>query len=74
MVDLAIVLALVVVNALSHSAYVRWRSDRGGRRAVKRVATPRGFVYPTHPSPGFAPSVEAMPEHAIAVRTAGIDW
>jgi hypothetical protein len=69
MLDLAIVLALVVLNALAHSAYVRWRNAPKPRRA-KRPVQRRGLCYPTHPSPGFAD----MPEHAIAVRPVGVDW
>jgi hypothetical protein len=74
MVDLAIVLALVVSNALAHAAYVRWRRKSPARRTVKRRSAPRAFTYPTHPSPGFAAGLTEMPEHAIAVRPAGIDW
>jgi len=67
MLDLAIVLALVVLNALAQAAFVRWRNapkTRRARQSVRRVA------YPTHPSPGFA----EVPEHAVAVRPVGIDW
>jgi hypothetical protein len=70
MLDLAIVLVLIVLNALAHSAYIRWRRQRRRPHVVRRAARLRGFTYPTHPSPGFA----CPPEHAIAVRPAGIDW
>jgi hypothetical protein len=69
MLDLTIVLALVVLNALAHSAYVRWRKTPKGRPArggMKR----HGALYPTHPSPGLAD----LPEHAVAVRPIDIDW
>lgn len=68
MLDLALVLGLVVLNALVHAAYVRWRKAPKPRRA-KRMQR-RTFSYPTHPSPGFA----EVPEHAVAVRPVGIDW
>jgi hypothetical protein len=69
MLDLAIVVALVVLNAVAHSAYIRWRNTpkgRGARGGTKR----RGAVYPTHPSPGLAD----LSEQAVAVRPIGIDW
>ena len=69
MLDLAIVLGLVVLNALAHSAYVRWRNAPKTRH-VEPAAARRNLVYPTHPSPGFA----EVPEHAVAVRPVGIDW
>jgi len=69
MLDLAIVLALVVLNALAHAAYIRSRNTSKPRRA-KRAVQRRGLAYPTHPSPGFAD----MPEHAVAVRPVGVDW
>jgi hypothetical protein len=76
MVDLAIILTLVVSNAMAHSAYVRWRRKRGKRDVLKRVAAPRSLAYPTHPSPGFAvgftPGFTSAPEHAV--RPVGIDW
>ena len=68
MLDLAIVLALVVLNALVQSAYVRWRRTPKQRRA--RVAQRRAISYPSHPSPGWAD----LPEHAVAIRPVGIDW
>jgi hypothetical protein len=68
MLDLAIVLALIVLNAFAHSAYVRWRRAPKSRRA-KQPAARRGLAYPTHPSPGLI----ATPEHA-AIRPVGIDW
>ena len=69
MLDLAIVLGLIVLNALVHSAYVRWRNAPKTRRVPGRVGR-RNLAYPIHPSPGFTD----MPEHAIAVRPAGMDW
>jgi hypothetical protein len=67
MLDLAIVLVLVVLNALAHSAYVRWHRARKPRPI--RPTAQRGLSYPTHPSPGFV----APPEH-VAIRPVGIDW
>ena len=68
MLDLAIVLGLVVLNALAHSAYIRWRKAPKTRRS-SRAMQQSALVYPTHPSPGFV----APPEHA-AIRPVGIDW
>jgi hypothetical protein len=68
MLDLAIVLALVVLNALAHSAYVQWRKTPKVR-GVRHSLTRNGLAYPTHPSPSLA----AVPEHA-AIRPIGIDW
>ncbi|HVY97859.1 MAG TPA: hypothetical protein VHA35_00055 [Dongiaceae bacterium] len=70
MADLLIILALVVLNALAHASYVRWRGRRRHRPALRRAGAPRGFAYPVHPSPSLA----CAPEHAAAVRPAGIDW
>jgi hypothetical protein len=73
MADLAIVLALVVLNALAQASYVRWRRrHRGKRPAARPVAAGSrpGFAYPMHPSLGLA----ELSEHAITVRPAGIDW
>jgi hypothetical protein len=70
MLDLAILLALVVLNALAHSAYVRWRSGAPKRRRAAPAASRRALAYPTHPSPGFA----EVSEHAAAIRPIGIDW
>lgn len=68
MLDLTIVLALVVLNALIQSAYVRWRRAPKARHA--RVTQRRALSYPTHPSP----SLMDVPEHAVAIRPIGIDW
>ena len=68
MLDLALVLVLVVVNAFAHSAYVRWRRAPKSRRVARSAQ--RGIAYPTHPSPGFT----SVPEHAVWVRPIGIDW
>jgi len=68
MLDLAIVLALVVLNAVLQSAYVRWRKAPKARRV--RVTQRRALAYPIHPSP----SLLDVPEHAIAVRPIGVDW
>jgi hypothetical protein len=72
MVDLAIILTLVVSNAVAHSTYVRWSRNRGKRGGLKRAAAPRSLAYPTHPSPGFTPGFTSAPEHAV--RPVGIDW
>src|SRR5690242_10089404 len=64
MLDLAIVLALVVLNAMAHSVYVR-RRQTPKRRRQGQAGPHRGLAYPTHPSPGFAD----MPEHAMAAAT-----
>jgi hypothetical protein len=61
MADIAIVLALVILNALGRAAFGRWRSARGraptARNAVqhRRAATGRrpALLYPLHPSPNL---------------------
>jgi hypothetical protein len=68
MLDLAIVLGLIVLNALAHAAYMRWRHAPKTRR-TRPALTRSGLGYPTHPSPGLA----AAPEHA-GIRPVGIDW
>ena len=68
MLDLAIVLALVVLNAVLHSAYIRWRRAPKARRT--RTTQRRVLSYPTHPSP----SLLDVPEHAVAARPIGVDW
>ncbi len=73
MLDLVIVLALVVLNAVAHAAYLRWRKHQR-RRTANRLAAARGFGYPMHPSPGFTPGSIGVPDHAVAVRPCGIDW
>jgi len=69
MLDLAIVLGLVVLNALAHSAYVRRRNAPKTRR-IPAIGQRRNLAYPIHPSPGFADA----PERAAAVRPIGVDW
>jgi len=75
MLALAEILVLVILNALIHAAFTRWKIARratGAKpRAKVRVVTP----YPLHPSPSFsALRLDAAPEHAAHIRPAGIDW
>ena len=75
MLALAEILGLIILNALIHAAFTRWkrtrRTARSGRPAKVRVATP----YPLHPSPvASALCFDVAPEHAVHIRPAGIDW
>ena len=75
MLALAEILGLLILNALFHAAFLRWRIARRStapkRRAKVRVAT----SYPLHPSPvASALRFDGAPEHATLVRPAGIDW
>jgi len=64
MLALAEILALIVLNALIHTAFTRWKRTRRGTRA-RRPAQARAMHYPLHPSPA--------PEH-LHIRPAGIEW
>ena len=75
MLALAEILGLIILNALIHTAFTRWKIARratGLKRPAKaRVAT----HYPLHPSPvASALCFDVAPEHAAHVRPAGIDW
>jgi hypothetical protein len=75
MLALAEILGLVILNALIHTAFTRWRLARrttGPKRTSKvRIST----HYPLYPSPvASALRFEGAPEHAALVRPAGIDW
>jgi hypothetical protein len=79
MLALAEILGLLVLNALIHAAFVRWKiARRAGapkRREKVRVVT----HYPLHPSPvaralRFDCAFDGAPEHAAHIRPAGIDW
>jgi hypothetical protein len=74
MLALAEILALVILNALIHTAFTRWKKTRRTSRAHGRSTQPAKLRivthYPLHPSPVF----NAAPEHAAHVRPAGIDW
>ena len=75
MLALAEILGLVILNALIHTAFTRWKI---ARRAAgpKRYAKARiSIQYPLHPSPvASALRFEGAPEHAAHIRPAGIDW
>jgi hypothetical protein len=74
MLALAEILGLLILNALLHTAFTRWKRARrsGGTRRVRaRIAT----HYPMHPSPVVdALAFHGAPEHAAHIRPAGIDW
>ena len=75
MLALAEILGLIVLNALLHTAFVRWKTarrvTRSKRTPLRRTAA---HHYPQHPSPVAAFQFEAAPEHAAHVRPAGVDW
>jgi hypothetical protein len=75
MLALAEILGLLILNALLHAAFLRWkvarRTPASKRRAKVRVVT----HYPLHPSPvASALRFDGAPEHAAHIRPAGIDW
>ena len=75
MLALAEILALIILNALVHAAFTRWKLARratGPKRPAKvRIAT----QYPLHPSPVASTySFNGAPEHAALARPTGIDW
>ena len=75
MLALAEILGLLILNALIHAAFTRWKIARRAtglkRPARARVAT----HYPLHPSPvASALRFDGAPEHAAHIRPAGVDW
>jgi hypothetical protein len=81
MLALAEILGLIVLNALVHAAFTRWKVARratGLKRSAKmRIST----HYPLHPSPAASSALhfdgapaECAPGHAAHIRPAGIDW
>jgi hypothetical protein len=75
MLALAEILGLIILNALIHAAFTRWKIARratGSKRPAKvRIST----HYPLHPSPvAIALSFDGAPEHAAHIRPAGVDW
>jgi len=75
MLALAEILALVILNALLHAAFTRWRIARRTGRPQRRAKVRIAPHYPLHPSPTLAVAqCEAAPEHAAQIRPAGIDW
>jgi hypothetical protein len=72
MLQLAAIIALVILNGLCLSAFRRWKTERRHQPRTLRTAS-----YPLHPSPlSLSPlaSFDAVPEHAAHIRPAGIDW
>jgi len=65
MLALAEILALIILNALIHTAFTRWKRTRRGHRTRRPAKARVAMHYPLHPSPA--------PEHAH-IRAAGIDW
>jgi len=75
MLALAEILGLVILNALIHTAFTRWKLARRTSPAKRRAKVRISTHYPLHPSPvAGALSFEGAPEHAALVRPAGIDW
>lgn len=72
MLALAEILGLLILNALIHAAFVRWKvARRTSSRAKRRIST----HYPLHPSPAASTlAFDAALEPAVLVRPAGIDW
>lgn len=74
MLALAEILALVILNALVHAAFTRWKTTRRAARSKRPFkARLAAAPYPLHPSP-VALGLDAAPEHAVHIRPAGIDW
>ena len=74
MLALAEILGLIILNALLHTAFMRWKNARRTIRSRRRAPVRTAAHYPQHPSPVAAFQFEAAPEHAAHVRPAGIDW
>jgi hypothetical protein len=75
MLALAEILALVILNAVIHAAFARWKFARRVSRPRCAAKVPLAAPYPLHPSPvASAFRFEAAPEHAAHIRPAGIDW
>ena len=78
MLALAEILGLLILNAMIHAAFLRWKAARRTTGRAKRQAkAPVVTHYPSHPSPvaifDSAPSDHAL-GHAAHIRPAGIDW
>ena len=75
MLALAEILGLVILNALIHTAFTRWKIARRAT-GLKRPAKVRIFThYPLHPGPvASALRFDGAPEHAAHIRPTGIDW
>jgi|AraplaMF_Col_mMF_1032025.scaffolds.fasta_scaffold00022_154 hypothetical protein len=75
MLALAEILGLIILNALIHTAFTRWKIARR-TAAPKRTSKVRiATHYPLHPSPvASALSFDGAPEHAAHIRPAGLDW
>ncbi len=73
MLALAEILGLIVLNAMFHAAFTRWKMSRRATRSKRRAPARTHTQYPHHPSPAVA-FFDAVPEHAVQVRPAGIDW
>jgi hypothetical protein len=75
MLALAEILGLVILNALIHTAFTRWKLARRTSPAKRYSKVRISTHYPLHPSPvASALNFEGAPEHAAPVRPAGIDW
>jgi hypothetical protein len=75
MLALAEILGLVILNALIHTAFTRWKLARRTSPAKRYSKVRISTHYPLHPSPvASALSFEGATEHAAPGRPAGIDW
>jgi hypothetical protein len=76
MLALAEILGLLILNAMIHAAFARWKLARRAGSRSKRTAKVRVVThYPLHPSPvASALRFEGAPEHAAHIRPAGVDW
>jgi hypothetical protein len=75
MLALAEILGLVILNALIHTAFTRWKLARRASPAKRYSKVRISTHYPLHPSPAAGGlSFEGASEHAAPVHPAGIDW
>ena len=75
MADIAIILALVILNALIMGAFQRWRGPRAKRGTLRQASRRPLMHYPIHPSPGTgAWSLVPESKDCAEIRPAGIDW
>ncbi len=75
MLALAEIIGLIILNALLHAAFTRWKLARRSRSPKRSAGLRPSAHYPLHPSPlAGALAFDAAPEQAALVRPAGIDW
>ncbi|GAB2178407.1 hypothetical protein [Dongia sp. agr-C8] len=71
MLALAEIIGLIILNALLHAAFTRWRLARRIRSPKRSAGLRPSAHYPMHPSPVAG---ALAPEQAVLVRPAGTDW